>query len=101
MKSFDTILEDEKILDRASSVTQSYDDFVESAHRYDGNTMWDLAREGHASGQYERYELKRKLYRAIANVNILEGIRFYVSLRVFVAFGENKLMEGNKDTLSC
>ena len=34
---FDTILEDEKILDRASSVTQSYDDFVESAHQYDGS----------------------------------------------------------------
>ena len=25
------------------------------------------------------HELKRKLYRAVANVNILEGIRFYVS----------------------
>ena len=91
---FDTILEDEKILDRASSVTQSYDDFIESAHQYDGSTMWDLAREGHASGQYERYELKRKLYRAVANVNILEGIRFYVSFACSFAFGENKLMEG-------
>ena len=36
---FDTILEDEKILSRASSVTQSYDDFIESAHQYDGGTM--------------------------------------------------------------
>jgi ribonucleoside-diphosphate reductase beta chain len=97
---FDTILEDEKILDRASSVTQSYDDFVESAHQYDGSTMWDLAREGHASGQYERYELKRKLYRAIANVNILEGIRFYVSFACSFAFGENKLMEGSAKILS-
>jgi len=97
---FDTILEDEKILDRASSVTQSYDDFVESAHQYDGSTMWDLAREGHASGQWERYELKRKLYRAIANVNILEGIRFYVSFACSFAFGENKLMEGSAKILS-
>ena len=97
---FDTILEDEKILDRASSVTKSYDDFIESAHQYDGSTMWDLAREGHASGQYERYELKRKLYRAIANVNILEGIRFYVSFACSFAFGENKLMEGSAKILS-
>ena len=97
---FDTILEDEKILDRASSVTQSYDDFIESAHQYDGSTMWDLAREGHASGQYERYELKRKLYRAVANVNILEGIRFYVSFACSFAFGENKLMEGSAKILS-
>ena len=97
---FDTILEDEKILSRASSVTQSYDDFIESAHQYDGSTMWDLAREGHASGQYERVELKRKLYRAVANVNILEGIRFYVSFACSFAFGENKLMEGSAKILS-
>ena len=97
---FDTILEDEKILSRASSVTQSYDDFIESAHQYDGSTMWDLAREGHASGQWERVELKRKLYRAVANVNILEGIRFYVSFACSFAFGENKLMEGSAKILS-
>ena len=59
-------------------------------------TMWDLAREGHQGGQWERRELKRKLYRAIANVNILEGIRFYVSFACSFAFGENKLMEGLK-----
>ena len=97
---FDTILEDEKILDRASSVTKSYDDFIESAHQYDGSTMWDLARDGHPSGQYERVELKRKLYRAVANVNILEGIRFYVSFACSFAFGENKLMEGSAKILS-
>ncbi|AGN33670.1 ribonucleotide reductase subunit B [Synechococcus phage S-IOM18] len=97
---FDTILEDEKILSRASSVTQSYDDFIESAHQYDGSSMWDLAREGHATGQWERVELKRKLYRAIANVNILEGIRFYVSFACSFAFGENKLMEGSAKILS-
>ncbi len=97
---FDTILEDEKILSRASSVTQSYDDFIESAHQYDGSTMWQLATEGHPSGQYERVELKRKLYRAVANVNILEGIRFYVSFACSFAFGENKLMEGSAKILS-
>ena len=97
---FDTILDDENILDRASSVTQSYDEFIEHAHQYDGSTMWDLAREGHQGGQYERVELKRKLYRAIANVNILEGIRFYVSFACSFAFGENKLMEGSAKILS-
>ena len=97
---FDTILDDENILDRASSVTQSYDEFIEHAHQYDGSTMWDLAREGHASGQWERVELKRKLYRAVANVNILEGIRFYVSFACSFAFGENKLMEGSAKILS-
>ncbi|ADO97149.1 ribonucleoside diphosphate reductase small subunit [Synechococcus phage S-SM1] len=97
---FDTILDDEKVMSRASSVTESYDDFIQQAHQYDGSTMWDLAREGHTAGQYERRELKRKLYRAIANVNILEGIRFYVSFACSFAFGENKLMEGSAKILS-
>ena len=97
---FDTILDDEKILSRASSVTESYDSFINSAHQYDNGTMWELANEGHYAGQYERYDLKRKLYRAIANVNILEGIRFYVSFACSFAFGELKLMEGSAKIIS-
>ena len=97
---FDTILDDEKILDRASSVTQSYDDFINHAHQYDTSTMWELAKDGHYAGQFDRYELKRKLYRAVANVNILEGIRFYTSFACSFAFGENKLMEGSAKILS-
>ncbi|AIX24520.1 ribonucleoside diphosphate reductase small subunit [Synechococcus phage ACG-2014g] len=97
---FDTILDDEKILSRASSVTESYDEFINHAHQYDNGTMWELAKDGHYTGQYDRIELKRKLYRAVANVNILEGIRFYVSFACSFAFGENKLMEGSAKILS-
>ena len=97
---FDTILDDPNVMSRAASVTESYDDFIEHAHQYDGSTMWDLARDGNLTGQYERRELKRKLYRAVANVNILEGIRFYVSFACSFAFGENKLMEGSAKILS-
>ena len=97
---FDTILEDEKVMSRAASVTESYDSFIQHAHEYDNGTMWELAREGHTAGQYDRYELKRKLYRAIANVNILEGIRFYVSFACSFGFGELKLMEGSAKILS-
>ena len=97
---FDTILDDERILDRASSVTESYDDFISHAHQYDTSTMWELAKDGHYAGQFDRRELKRKLYRAVANVNILEGIRFYTSFACSFAFGENKLMEGSAKILS-
>ena len=45
-------------------------------------------------------ELKRKLYRAVANVNILEGIRFYVSFACSFAFGELKLMQGSAKIIS-
>ena len=97
---FDTILEDEKILQRAESVTSSYDDFVNEAHQYDSSNLWDFAVSGVPLGKQQRYELKRKLYRAVANVNILEGIRFYVSFACSFAFGELKLMEGSAKIIS-
>ena len=97
---FDTIIKDDNILQRAESVTKSYDDFVNEAHSYDSGNAWKFAVEGHPAGTLDRRELKRKLYRAIANVNILEGIRFYFSFACSFAFGENKLMEGSAKILS-
>jgi len=97
---FDTILDDEKILSRASSVTESYNDFIHSAQEYGNGHLWEFANDGVDLGLSERYALKRKLYRAIANVNILEGIRFYVSFACSFAFGELKLMEGSAKIIS-
>ena len=97
---FDKIVTDNRILERAASVTQGYDEFIQAAHQYDGGSMWELASEGHIGGQYDRREVKRKLYRAVANVNILEGIRFYVSFACSFAFGELKLMEGSAKIIS-
>ena len=42
-----------------------------------------------------RYELKKKLWLCINSVNVLEGIRFYVSFACSWAFAELKKMEGN------
>ena len=97
---FDKIVTDPRILERAASVTEGYDNFIQGAHEYDNGMMWELAAEGHYAGSIERRELKRKLYRAIANVNILEGIRFYVSFACSFAFGELKLMEGSAKIIS-
>jgi ribonucleoside-diphosphate reductase beta chain len=57
--------------------------------------MWTDSAKGSPSSKWCLKDLKRKLYRAIMNVNILEGIRFYVSFACSFAFGENKLMEGS------
>ena len=97
---FDTILNNDKILERASSVTGTYDDFINSAQLYGNSNLWIHAQEGAGNAREERLELKRKLYRAIANVNILEGIRFYVSFACSFAFGELKLMEGSAKIIS-
>ena len=97
---FDHIITDERILERASSVTESYDDFINAAQTYGNGTAWQYQLEGVPSAQEELKDVKRKLFRAVANVNILEGIRFYVSFACSFAFGELKLMEGSSKIIS-
>ncbi len=97
---FDTILHDDMILSRAESVTEAYNDFINDAHNYDSGNRWEHVLEGVPAAKGDLYELKRKLYRAVMNVNILEGIRFYVSFACSFAFGELKLMEGSAKIIS-
>lgn len=97
---FDKIVTDERILERAKSVTESYDDFIQSSHQYGASDAWMHNLEGVSYAKETINDVKRKLYRAIANVNILEGIRFYVSFACSFAFGELKLMEGSAKIIS-
>jgi ribonucleoside-diphosphate reductase beta chain len=97
---FDTIINDERILERAKSVTESYDDFIQTAQDYGSSNIWMHNLEKVTYAQQSLNDVKRKLYRAIANVNILEGIRFYVSFACSFAFGELKLMEGSAKIIS-
>jgi len=98
---FDTILDDEKILSRAKSVTAAYDEFINAAQQYGQGNWWKPEwKDASYNAEYEEKELKRKLYLAVSNVNILEGIRFYVSFACSFAFGELKLMEGSAKIIS-
>ena len=97
---FDTILDDDRILDRAKSVTASYDALINAAHQFDTGNMWKGEWKDSPTAQWEIKDLKRKLYLAMVNVNILEGIRFYVSFACTFAFGELKLMEGSAKIIS-
>ena len=85
---FDTILHDEEILKRAESVTQNYDRFSQVAQDYFVKGKGDIS------------EVKKQLYLAMVNVNLLEGLRFYVSFACTFAFGELKLVEGSAKLLS-
>jgi ribonucleoside-diphosphate reductase beta chain len=84
----DTIIETPEIMARAKTVTDAYDKFIEYANRY------------YLTGKGDMKELKRLLYLTLINVNILEGIRFYVSFACSFAFGELKLMEGSAKIIS-
>ena len=86
----DTIVQTPEIMARAKTVTESYDKFIEYANLY--NTQSD--------GKYTKKELKKLLYLTLININILEGIRFYVSFACSFAFGELKLMEGSAKIIS-
>ena len=98
---FDTIITDERILSRAATVTESYDDFINEAQQWGQSGLWrDLNNVETSLPVLEMKEVKRKLYRAVTNVNILEGIRFYVSFACSFAFGELKLMEGSAKIIS-
>jgi len=97
---FDKILSDNRILERASSVTESYDKFINYAQEWGQGHMWEENWKSSQTSVWTRKDLKRHLYRAVANVNILEGIRFYVSFACSFAFGELKLMEGSAKIIS-
>jgi len=97
---FDTIIKDDRILERAASVTGSYDDFINYAQEYGQSTAWKDDMRDHPNSEWTVKDLKKHLYRAVANVNILEGIRFYVSFACSFAFGELKVMEGSAKIIS-
>jgi len=97
---FDTILSDERIMERAESVTGAYNSFINYAQEYGQSNSWKPDMYSHPNSEWTRKDLKRHLYRAVANVNILEGIRFYVSFACSFAFGELKLMEGSAKIIS-
>ena len=97
---FDKIVTDQRILERSKSVTEAYDDFINGAQNWGTGKMWSKDFRDSPTAQWEIKDIKRKLYRAVANVNILEGIRFYVSFACSFAFGELKLMEGSAKIIS-
>ena len=96
----DTVLDNEKIIARAKSVTKAYDEFLDRAGAWAESNMWKKDWKGSPTTDWTMKDMKRSLYRAIANVNILEGIRFYVSFACSFAFGELKLMEGSAKIIS-
>jgi len=91
---FDDITKNEHITKRAESVTKHYDEFIalstyytqlgEGTHTINGETV-----------EINLRELKRRMYRMMISVNVLEAIRFYVSFACSFAFAERAKMEGN------
>ncbi len=93
---FDEITKIKEILDCAVDVSKYYDDLGNwNALR----TVWQnkswFEKSITTTGRYNEYEHKKSFWLALNSVNILEGIRFYVSFACSWNFAELKLMEGN------
>lgn len=93
-KIFDDMMDIQEIVDCAKDISEFYDELIELAGYY------NLLGEGThtVNGKtvvVDLYELKKRLYLALMSVNILEGVRFYVSFACSWAFAESKKMEGN------
>ncbi len=91
---FDEMLEVDDIVACGNDISKYYDDLIQYSQWY------QLLGEGQheCNGkkfEISAYELKKKLWICLNSVNVLEGIRFYVSFACSWAFAELKKMEGN------
>lgn len=84
-KVFDEITDIEDIIDCAKDISKYYDELIYLNNKRTQNVLIN----------YNIYEHKKALWLALVSVNILEGIRFYVSFACSWAFAELKKMEGN------
>ena len=100
-KIFDEMLDIKEIVDCAKDISKYYDDFIDSVKWYDllGVGTFTVNSTNDVNNRrivhIDEYELKKKLWMVINSINILEGVRFYVSFACSWAFAELKKMEGN------
>jgi ribonucleoside-diphosphate reductase beta chain len=96
---FDTLLDIGEIVDCAKDISEHYDDLIAR-----NSTLIHPTEEQRHSINHMAYKTvwpgrvydhKKSLWLCLMSVNILEGIRFYVSFACSWAFAELKKMEGN------
>lgn len=93
-KVFDELMDISEIVDCADSISKYYDQLIEMAGYYNLLGVGRHAINGDIK-VVDLYEMKKLLYLTLMSVNILEGVRFYVSFACSWAFAELKKMEGN------
>jgi ribonucleoside-diphosphate reductase beta chain len=84
-KIFDELMDIQEIVDCAKDISIHYDNLID----------WNNSSTTNHLDTNSKYDHKKALWLALMSVNILEGIRFYVSFACSWAFAEVKKMEGN------
>ena len=85
-KIFDEIMDIPEIVECAGDISKYYDKLI---------LLNNLLVAGGTMHFEDVYEHKKALWFALMSVNVLEGVRFYVSFACSWAFAEVKRMEGN------
>ena len=91
---FDEMLSINEITDCADDISKNYDELIDLSLKYQLLGVGKHTVNG-KKVEVDLYELKKALYKTLMSVNILEGVRFYVSFACSWAFAELKKMEGN------
>lgn len=93
-KVFDEMTSMKEIVTCADSISKNYDKLIEMSSWYNLLGVGEHTVNG-KKVVVDLYELKKQLWLCLMSVNILEGVRFYVSFACSWAFAELKKMEGN------
>src|SRR6056300_441977 len=99
-KIFDDLMDIAEIVDCAEDISKYYDDLIEMSAWYNllgegTHTVMTNDVDKTKTITVDLYRLKKLLWLTLMSVNILEGVRFYVSFACSWAFAELKKMEGN------
>jgi ribonucleoside-diphosphate reductase beta chain len=93
-KIFDEMIHMKEIVDCADDISWYYNELIEAVSWY--NLLGEgVHRVNDKTVTVDLYDIKKKLWLCLMSVNILEGVRFYVSFACSWAFAEVKKMEGN------
>ena len=93
-KVFDELADSKEIVECADDISKYYNDLIDYAKWYHLLGVGTHTVNGKKI-VVDMYELKKKVWLCVNSVNVLEGIRFYVSFACSWAFAELKKMEGN------
>ncbi len=93
-KIFDELMDIPEIVECADDISKYYDELIEKSGYYSLLGAGTHTVNG-KKVEVDLYDIKKSLYKTMMSVNILEGVRFYVSFACSWAFAELKKMEGN------
>lgn len=91
---FDQMIIDPMITKRGNTMCKYYNAFYSDIIIYQ-----NILLNGETPSDEFMVQIRTSLYLALINLNILEGIRFFLSFACSFAFAENQKMEGNAKTI--